>query len=404
MFSRNVLKKRTEGFTLIELLVVIAIIAILIALLLPAIQKIRIAAARTRSVNNLKQIGLASHNFHDANKFLPWNGVSTGALQTADKDQAMGATGSWAFQILPFLDQQNIYDVCNAANSNASTVFADNGQGANFTKVAALVCPLRNRQPASPTTTTGQDGFGNTVNGVTNYAGKVVLGPQTDYGINPWINSPTIGSPWAVNKKITLPRIQDGTSNVILYAHMYMNVNEYKSTVGDIWKSPITIGGLLGTSRHVTNNIMADGTFPYNGIGPQTAVVSNAANAQSNPLQTPSWMYNSSGTPAGTDVIANYPVGTYTWQASATVLTGTGAGTPLTNLGFGGFWGGPLAEGLLACMADGSVRLITYEFDGGGPIGTSTSTPSTSVRNRGTGPGDLTKLLYPNDGNVALQN
>src|SRR3712207_9268389 len=92
-----------NAFTLVELLVVIAIIAILIALLVPAVQNVRAAAARTQCQNNLKQLGLALHNFHDTNQVFPAAGWTT-----AGPGNPHGKFVGWRPLTLPYIEQENL--------------------------------------------------------------------------------------------------------------------------------------------------------------------------------------------------------------------------------------------------------------------------------------------------------
>src|SRR5262245_29455848 len=103
-------RARGSAFTLIELLVVIAIIAILIGLLLPAVQKVRDAAARAQCQNNLKQLGLALHGFHDVKKYFPPAGTSDGKPLSGGPWPCGGEGTNWSVYLMPYTEQGNIWN------------------------------------------------------------------------------------------------------------------------------------------------------------------------------------------------------------------------------------------------------------------------------------------------------
>jgi len=227
--------KKGKGFTLIELLVVIAIIAVLIGMLLPAIQKVRAAAARSASTNNLKQIGVAMQSYHDSYGNMPGTGVNTW------QPQGWGAH----FQILPYMEQNALY------NQEINNPW----QGSGGIGVKSFMCPGRGRVAAAT--------------GGGNWPG--INGPFTDYALN----GVTFGN-WGSQSnnsqfsnpplRVTMQVITDlnGSSNTIMMGEKAYDPNMYQWTTSNQWDEDIFSGGYGGPNRW-GNGIVKDA--PGNNYG-----------------------------------------------------------------------------------------------------------------------------------------
>jgi prepilin-type N-terminal cleavage/methylation domain-containing protein len=213
------LRKRS-GFTLIELLVVIAIIAILIALLVPAVQKVREAAARTQCTNNLKQMGLAAQSCHDAYKHFP---PALGTMGSSSVPVANQAWGNAIFHMLPFIDQGNLYQQSfgTVAAFGFSCYYAGNNN-VYAQVVPVFVCP------SDPSQSGGQVTF--TINGTAYQFGACSYGFNSlifsgnnniTYPVPPAQPALVTANGYNPQGATTMIQITDGTSNTILMAERY---------------------------------------------------------------------------------------------------------------------------------------------------------------------------------------
>jgi len=276
-----VTRRRVRGFTLIELLVVIAIIAVLVSLLLPAVQQAREAARRTQCKNNLKQVGLAFHNYHDTYgtwtqyRFLHYSG--SGA-STAARGQVINGA-SWTMPLLPYLDQATVYNVYNRNvppwdPSNAAAVRS---------VIPAFICPSTPHQ--SNTVTISLDSteatavFGGTQAAYSYEGGKIDYitfdksnndydgtagaaagyrntgnrneGPLGEFAPSTFASDPLLQSDRILSTKIS--DVRDGTSNTmlieevaardLLYARGGKSVPQVTAAITDLTYAQLKAGG-----------------------------------------------------------------------------------------------------------------------------------------------------------------
>jgi prepilin-type N-terminal cleavage/methylation domain-containing protein len=236
---------RRQGFTLIELLVVIAIIAILIAMLLPAVQKVRESAARTQSANNLKQLALAAHQYEGNFNRLPANAIT----------MPNGLRVSCHWLLLPYIEQSNLQTASGVSNAtylaNARTI------------VNTFIAPLDTSLPNSFLTLNGVDWA------ASNYAANHAIFGYPGNGTN-WTGF--VNNGWDNNGR-KLINIHDGTSNTVMFGERYAQC----SSGGSLWAyrntdpapTAPTYPGWARMSFFPANWVSNNQSTPFTAVPPQ---------------------------------------------------------------------------------------------------------------------------------------
>jgi prepilin-type N-terminal cleavage/methylation domain-containing protein/prepilin-type processing-associated H-X9-DG protein len=211
-----------RAFTLIELLVVIAVIAILIGLLVPAVQKVRESAARAQCLNNLKQLGVAAHAYHDVYKQFPpaleVAAITGGETDLASAYRAPGFGPNWAIYLLPYIEQAPLYKLTNAKNYLATNGADQTWRNVRGSSLPLLLCPSDGGDQSTPFALNG----GGWARG--NYAANA--GPGWFQGTVGGGSTPAnSGGPMGINWGARLTGIPDGTSNTVLFTEVRVGLN-----------------------------------------------------------------------------------------------------------------------------------------------------------------------------------
>jgi prepilin-type N-terminal cleavage/methylation domain-containing protein len=276
-----------RGFTLIELLVVIAIIAVLIALLLPAVQAAREAARRAQCTNNMKQLGLALHNYLSSVDAVPH--VYPLWFWTSPTSQSGGSDGwgAWSPQSLlfPYIEQSAVYNAINFRLSNRTSGFKSNSSLMG-TRIASFLCPSsplpQGTVACCPNIKAPGNNYFGSVGATVAYTSDTNPPGLFYYDYNPAVN----GAPWAPQSSpISLRDITDGTSNTIAFGE---------------WRTGDFNCQKLSVPQDVINPVvwpLSVNNAPFVGANLQSFMGwlnTCAANAPGTITQSPQWEYNMS--------------------------------------------------------------------------------------------------------------